>query len=361
MSLKRRQLRNQIPKRTQDLPGIRQEVTFSLSGNRFSNSNKITEYAKERHFDAPDNKHDEVTSYSNEHSSSNSTTITLDLSGLTYTSNSNSNSNLELSDSYYDYVNMFVGTPEEHSEEHKNLTEVTETSNDTSSLTISLGTGGLTFTRTQTTNSTSNGKTEEEYLVNGQRDTFDSTEVEWNVSGDLTSGVSGSGSITRTSQLVGRNDIVNIEPLSFSSPLTTTGSASGGTGGGTTTNDESADGGDGTSGVGAGGVPNGGSIIPQANGDEYVYDADGNLVGMLTDDGNVYWPADWDENGPVDGISTNALEEIAIMLPSAINFGTNTCERYAMNLEQCIRDLHHLESLAPKWCRLHCLPITRRR
>ena len=50
-------------------------------------------------------------------------------------------------------------------------------------------------------------------------------------------------------------------------------------------------------GIGPGGVPDDGHVDPFTG---HVYDADGNLMGMLNEDGNLYWPADWDEHGPVE-------------------------------------------------------------
>lgn len=44
---------------------------------------------------------------------------------------------------------------------------------------------------------------------------------------------------------------------------------------------------------GNGGVPDGGTVVTQPNGDQYVYDADGNLYGMIGANGYVFWPLSW--------------------------------------------------------------------
>ncbi len=42
-----------------------------------------------------------------------------------------------------------------------------------------------------------------------------------------------------------------------------------------------------------GGVPNGGKVVTQPNGDRDVYDADGNLYGRMGANGYVFWPLSW--------------------------------------------------------------------
>lgn len=40
-------------------------------------------------------------------------------------------------------------------------------------------------------------------------------------------------------------------------------------------------------------VPEGGKVVTASNGDRYVYDADGKLIGMLDLNGNLIWPLSW--------------------------------------------------------------------
>ena len=98
-------------------------------------------------------------------------------------------------------------------------------------------------------------------------------------------------------------------------------------------------------------VPEGGTVVTATNGERYVYDADGKLVGMLNDNGSLYWPLAWPENinefstderavilmCGSDKAAVDAIIRLFTVIKKPRTIGANRCFSY---MDQVMDDLH---------------------
>ncbi|MEZ6128532.1 MAG: hypothetical protein R3C59_07600 [Planctomycetaceae bacterium] len=87
----------------------------------------------------------------------------------------------------------------------------------------------------------------------------------------------------------------------------------------------------GSSQLGNGGIPTGGTVVTQPNGEQWVYDADGNLFGMIDANGNVVWPLSWPASTQSAAASFgNIVQTITnAMIQHHHNGGQNACFAFA--------------------------------
>jgi hypothetical protein len=104
-------------------------------------------------------------------------------------------------------------------------------------------------------------------------------------------------------------------------------------------------------------VPEGGTVVTATNGERYVYDADGKLVGMLNDNGSLYWPLAWPENinefstderavilmCGSDKAAVDAIIRLFTVIKKPRTIGANRCFSY---MDQVMDDLHFPTALS---------------
>jgi len=98
-------------------------------------------------------------------------------------------------------------------------------------------------------------------------------------------------------------------------------------------------------------VPEGGTVVTATNGERYVYDADGKLIGMLNNNGSLYWPLAWpaninefsaDERAVIlmcgsDKAAVDAILRLFTVIKKPRTIGANRCFSY---MDQVMDDLH---------------------
>ncbi|MEZ6127585.1 MAG: hypothetical protein R3C59_02820 [Planctomycetaceae bacterium] len=305
---------------------------LSFSSTSHNNHQRTTLYATESNHSSAYSESSSSTNADIEESSSGSTSIELSLSGFSYETTSKSKSQFSYiaeSESTSDPPDSPDGTPGAASES-RSLHVIETLDESESKFGFGFGSEGFDFTNEYSSNETVSDVSEHEgewetwTLVYPELDSSamdanyappppvwvqgpnltdgNNTNIQYNYGGDLEDGFEGSLTETHHYWMDYLNDdgtvsrYENTETIQETFPNSNAGDGSG-PGAQTTDTDSSGNPAtafsDGSPPVGNGGVPTGGTIVTQPNGDQWVYDADGNLFGMIDTNGNVVWPLSW--------------------------------------------------------------------